>query len=96
MELPDSLPKDALMLLKEVEIKQCPLLIHRLDGESEVIAPPRRKWGGDVDGNRAPRGAAPSGKGGFSKPGFGNKKPGGAGGFGGNKPPAKRRAPREG
>jgi len=96
VELPDSLPKDALMLLKEVEIKQCPLLIHRLDGESEVIAPPRRKWGGDVDGNRAPRGAAPGGKGGFSKPGFGNKKPGGAGGFGGNKPPAKRRAPREG
>ncbi len=96
VELPDSLPKDALMLLKEVEIKQCPLLIHRLDGESEVIAPPRRKWGGDVDGNRAPRGAAPGGKGGFSKPGFGNKKPGGAGCFGGNKPPAKRRAPREG
>lgn len=96
VELPDSLPKDALMLLKEVEIKQCPLLIHRLDGESEVIAPPRRKWGGDVDGNRAPRGAAPGGKGGFSKPGFGNKKPAGAGGFGGNKPPAKRRAPREG
>ena len=49
VELPESLPKDVLHVLHDVEVRQSPLLIHRLDGESVVVpAKPQRqprRWG---------------------------------------------------
>ena len=87
VELPEGLPKDVLMLLKDVRVRQCPLLIHRLDGESEVVpaAAPRKRWGGAPEGapKRSPRPSGNANGNVGSYPGAGPRS-------GGNKPAGRK------